>query len=267
MQPKNLLDQVTVRHGPSLYLAQFFVEAVLAAQQFGLTLSIERDAEALRALNAANRDSWHPLPTMFDPAYHDLDPKSFFWVAARNAQGEIIGTYAVRAYDWEETSLATELSARRMHYARPERDAPAGETWGTTVPEAAEIGGRIACHGGLWLKPARRHAGLAPILCHVAHALAWTTWLPDFSVTLIVTTCVRRGFADQYGFRHMKEAVMRRHSPRGDVELALCWLPRADFHGTLEAIRAQPAFTARTTETSVATVEPSRRRQGSMSLS
>jgi hypothetical protein len=267
MQHSTLLEQVTVRHGPSLFLAQFFVEAVLAAQQFGVALSIEHDAEALFALNAANRDSWHPLPTMFDPAYHDLDPKSFFWVAARNAQGELIGTYAVRTYDWQETSLAAELSGLRMHYARPERDAPAGETWATTVPEATEIGGRIACHGGLWLKPARRHAGLAPILCHVAHALAWTAWLPDFSVTFIVTSCVRRGFADQYGFRYMKEAVTRRHSPRGDVDLALCWLPRGDFRNTLEAMRAQPAFTARTTETSVATVEPSRRRQGSMSLS
>src|SRR4051794_414216 len=113
MQSATLLDQVTVKHGPALYLAQFFVEAVAAAEQFGLSLSIEHDPEDLHALNAANRDSWYPLPTMFDPAYHELDRRNFFWVAARTAKGELVGSYAVRTYDWQESSLAEELPALR----------------------------------------------------------------------------------------------------------------------------------------------------------
>ena len=57
--------------------------------------------------------------------------------------------------------------------------------------------------------------------------------------------------------------LKRQHPTTGVLILA----SRLDPAVMLEAMRAQPAFTARTMETSVATVEPSRRRQGSMSLS
>jgi hypothetical protein len=265
---RDFLDHVVVTFGPTSFLARFFIEAHEAARALDLLLTLEDDMRALCHLNAAHRSTWYRLPTIFDPEYSELGPGNALWVAARDRAGRPVAAIALRLFDWHGTSLATELNTRRMLYARPDLDAAPAERWHTEIPEAAEMSGDVFYPGALWIEPARRHTGLAPLLCHLSIALAWTTWRPSCAVSFIASKAVKRGVADQYGLRHMRDGVTCRNSPHwGDLDMSLVWLARSEFRDALERIRHHAVFTSSTTETNVAIGSPSTRRQGRMILS
>lgn len=70
--PRNLLDQITLTHGPHDLLARYFLMADAAAREWGLRLRLRSDFDALMELNRENPDSWPPLSPAFDPAHSNL---------------------------------------------------------------------------------------------------------------------------------------------------------------------------------------------------
>ena len=267
MPSRDFIDAVTINHGPTQFLARFFLDAHEAALQHGLRLTLESDIRDLLEVNERHLPHWYPLPTAFDHRLHDLDETNSVWIAARDADGTPIGVVANRSYDWDSTSLRDELHAGRLHYGRPERDAPAGEAWRTTVAAASELRGKQAYAGALWFHPDHRGTGFAYVLAHLCYALAWTMWDAEATFSFIQSKPLRRGVVGPMGLTHLEEAVTRRNSPRGDLDLHLGWTPREDYRSELEATYAQPAFVSRATETRVASFVPSGLRQGSSSRS
>jgi hypothetical protein len=267
MPTRDFIDAVTIDHGPTQFLARFFLDAHETALQHGLRLTLETDIRALLEFNETQRQHWYPLPTAFDYRLHDVDETNSVWVAARNSEGRPVGVFANRRYDWHRTNLRDELHAGRLHYGRPERDQPAGEMWRTTVPAAGELSGTQCYGGALWFHPDYRGTGLAYILAHLSYALAWTMWDAEATFSFIKSQALHRGVVGPMGLTHQEETVTRRNSPRGDLDMHLCWTPREEYRAELEATYAQPAFVSRGMETRVATLVPSGRRQGRSSRS
>jgi hypothetical protein len=267
MPTRDFIDAVTIDHGPTQFLARFFLDVHETALQYGLRITLESDIRTLLEVNERQLPNWYPLPTVFDHRYHDFDESNSVWIAARDRHGEVVGLVANRSYDWFSTDLQAELRAGRVHYARPERDAPSGEVWETTVDAAAEMRGKQVYAGALWFHPDHRGTGFPSVFAHLAFALAWTMWDADGCFSFIKSDAVRRGVVGPIGFTHYEPAVTRRHSPRGNLDMHLSWTPREEYREELEASYAQPAFISRMTETKVATFVPSRLRQGSSSRS
>jgi hypothetical protein len=223
------------------------------------------DMAALRRLNRANLASWYPLPTLFDP---ELDPgvdeSNTAWIEAADRAGGSVAAIGLRLFDWPNSDFGREFEAGRVFRSF----AGEREVWQVTAPSAALIGGRVFYPGTLWIRPDHRGRQLGGLLCHLAIALAWTKWSPDWAASVIGTRAVERGAIRQYGLRHIEWAVTCRDSPRlGNRDLVLGYLPRAEFRDEIETYLRQPLFTVRTTETSVATGSPQRVCQGRMSLS
>jgi hypothetical protein len=58
----------------------------------------------------------NPLTPNFDPRF-GYDGKDGFWVAACNADGDIVGISVGRLYDWTRTDLGTEFKSLRFSTA------------------------------------------------------------------------------------------------------------------------------------------------------
>lgn len=270
--PDYLPDQITVTQGPAELLGRFVLIAFERARRAGAYLRWHTDMERLRRTNERHLETWYVLPPMFDPRVNALDAGNAAWIEATDRAGETLGVIGLRRFDIA-TDFAVEFNARRIMYANPARDAPRGEIWRVSAPSAEAMVGTLFWPGTLWVRPDRRHSGLAALLCRLSIALGWTMWAPRFAVSMIASQAVLRGVADQYGLRHMEPAVICRNSPdRPDLDMHLAWLHEREFRGAVEAFSDDyaaglAATTPRTTETTVARRTPVGVRHGSTSLS
>jgi hypothetical protein len=269
--PLYLPDQVTVTHGPVELIGRFILQGYEAARRMGYLLSWRTDMAELCRINRLHHASWFPIATLFDPAFCALDESNSGWIEARDEDGELAAVIALRLLDWSdepETNLKIEIEAGRFFLG--ERG-----DWQVTAPSAEAIGGRVFYPGALWIHPAHRHGpGLGYLLCHLAIALAWTNWAPDFAASVVKVYALERGVASRYGMPYVEHGVFVRNSPRvGDLDLVLTWLPRREYAQSLtsyldyEMFGERSGVISRTTETSVATLSPRGRFHGSMSRS
>jgi hypothetical protein len=254
-----LPEQITVTHGPTRFIGRFVLEAYETARRLGYLLSWNSDMRELQRFNRVNLATWFPLMTLFDPDFCPVDDGNAGWVEARDRAGDIVAVIAVRLLEWPDgANFKTETEAGRVFVGTPGD----GEEWRVTAPSAEAIVGRLLYPGALWIRPDHRHRERGYLLCHLAIALGWTLWSPDFAASIIQLHAVERGVADRYGLSHVERAVHCRNSPRlGDRDMVLAWVPRAEFRAVIEAFRDQelmsaasePLATLRTTESSEAT--------------
>lgn len=236
-----LPDQITIEHGPIDRLGRYFLLLDREAQARGLSLSLHNDFAELERINAANQQSWSAITPLFDHRCGGIGPENGFWIAGRNAAGEIVATQAARLYRWFDCSLESELTSLRLFYETPMRQKQPVERCLVTAPCAREIGGRVVFSGSTWVRPDYRGQGLASILPRLSRAYAFTRWHSDITMSMVRRKLVDGGVVRAYGYTRIEYSVHWLGSAKGDLELAVVWMDRAELLADMERFMAARA--------------------------
>jgi len=224
--PRSLLDQITLVHGPHELLAQHFVMADAKARDWGVRLRLRSDFNALIELNRENRESWPPLSPAFDPVHSNLRIDSAFWLEGIDNRGDTVITEIARLFDFKNTDVVEELRALRIYYENPEPHLAAGERVEIDAPAARVVRGRTMHGGAIWVRPDWRRNGLTRIISRVCAAYALTRWDTAFTWGLVEPRLHAGGLSQAYGPHQVAEGVMLRLPFRGDLPAVLIWMSR-----------------------------------------
>jgi hypothetical protein len=224
--PRSLLDQITLVHGPRDLLARYFVMADAKAREWGVRLRLRSDFDALIELNRENRDSWPPLSPAFDPAHSNLRIDSAFWLEGIDNRGETVITEMARFFDFRNTDVVEELRSLRIYYENPEPHLAAGERFEIDAPTARVVRGRTMHGGAIWVRPDWRRNGLTRIISRVSAAYALTRWDTAFTWGLVETHLHAGGLSRAYGSFEPAVDVMLHLAFRGDLPAVLLWMGR-----------------------------------------
>jgi hypothetical protein len=230
-----LPDQITVDRGPAVLLGQFFLAADLAARERGVYLRLRHDLEGLVALNERERARWYRISPLFDPAFSAVTPDNAFWIEGCNAAGETVAAQAGRVFDWQDTTLKEEIESLRIFYADPASMAVPGEHCVVTAPSAARIGGPVVYSGSGWYRPDFRGRALSAILPRISRAYALTRWGTETTVSFVEYPLIEKGVVARYGYRRVEHALDWRQSLKGDIKMAIVWMPQAELESDVEA--------------------------------
>ena len=222
--PRSLLDQITLVHGPHDLLSRHFRMADAAARDWGLRLRLRSDFDELIELNRENRDSWPPLSPAFDPAHSNLRIDSAFWLEAIDHRGETVVTEIARLFDFKNTNLVEELRSLRIYYENPAPHLAAGERVEIDAPPATAVRGRTMHGGAIWVRPDWRRNGLTRIISRVCAAYALTRWDTAFTWGLVEPRLHAGGLSQAYGPHAVAEGVMLHLAFRGDLPAVLIWM-------------------------------------------
>jgi hypothetical protein len=230
-----LADQIAIRHGPRALLAEFFRAADIAARERGVHLTLRHDFGALVEVNERERRHWYRISPLFDPAFSAVSPENSFWIEGRNDAGETVATQACRGFQWTGTTLKDEIESLRIFYAEPARMAVPGETCVVTAPSSDRITGRVAYSGSGWYRPDFRGRQLSAILPRISRAYALARWSTDITVSFVEDVLIEKGVVARYGYRHIEHGITWRASLKGDITLAILWMPRQELVDDLRA--------------------------------
>jgi hypothetical protein len=222
--PRSLLDQITLTHGPRELLSRYFPLADAAARDWGLRLRLRSDFAALIALNRDNLDTWPPLPPIFDPAHSNLRIDASFWLEAIDDRGDTVMTEAARFFDFSDTNVVDELRSLRIYYENPSPHLAAGECIEIDAPAAMMVRGRTMHGGAVWVRPDWRRNGLVRIISRITAAYAHTRWNTGFTWGLVEPRLHALGVSRAYGPHDVAEGVMLRLAFRGDLPAVLIWM-------------------------------------------
>jgi hypothetical protein len=236
-----LPDQITIEYGPIERLGRYFLLLDKEASARGLSLSLHSDFAELERVNAANQQSWSAITPLFDHRCGGIGPENGFWIAGRNAAGEIVATQAARLYAWLDRTLESELTSLRLFYAAPMRQKQPTERCLVTAPCAREISGRVVFSGSTWVRPDYRGQGLASILPRLSRAYAFTRWYSDITMSMVRRKLVEGGVVRAYGYKRVEYSVHWLGSAKGDLELAVVWMDRAELLADMEHFMATRA--------------------------
>ncbi|HXZ00636.1 MAG TPA: hypothetical protein VEI03_11590 [Stellaceae bacterium] len=222
--PRSLLDQITLVHGPHELLGRHFMKADAAAREWGLRLRLRSDFDALMELNRENRDSWPPLPPICDPKHSDLRSDSAFWLDGLDYRGETVVTEFARFFDFKNTNVVDEIRSLRVYYEHPEPHLAAGERVEIDAPAAKVVRGRTMYGGAIWVRPDWRRNGLTRIISHICAAYGHTRWNTEFTWGFMEPRMHARGLSRAYGPHAAAEGLLVRLPFRGDLPTVLLWM-------------------------------------------
>ena len=235
-EPRSILSDITIEHGPADMLGRFFLKADTAARRRGVFLSFA-PLQELVDINRHYQETWRPLLPLFDPAAGGITPDNSFCIIGRDAKGEVVATQAARLYDWQNTSFHEEAESLRLLYADPERSKLPGETIEVTARDARRVTGRVTFAGGAWYRPDFRGRQLAPIFTRLGRACAYTRWKHEYQTSVMVEAMqARTGMAAKSGYSKMDWAVTFKGSICGPTEAIRCALVWMDADEMLSGI-------------------------------
>lgn len=221
---RNLLDQITLRHGPFDLLSRYFTTADAQAREIGLRFRLRGDFDALVELNRENRATWPALPPICDPAHSNLRIDSAFWLEGLDERGDTVVTHAARLFDLTGRSLADEIRSLRVFYETPEPHVAAGESIFIESPMASGITGRTMFAGGVWVRPDWRRFGLTRIISRVCSAYAYTRWNIAFSWGFVETRMHELGLSRAYGPYQPIDGLSFNLAWRPGIRMVLMWM-------------------------------------------
>jgi hypothetical protein len=224
---ESLNTNITVHHGPVGTIGRFFLQAEQLAHDCGVRLSFAPMA-ALVDANLANRDSWLPLISIFDPTLNDLGDDNAFCILGHNVHGDLVATQAGRLFDWTGTTLRREAESLRLFYRDGVSDARPDEWCTMSAPAAARIRGSVLFSGAAWYRPDIRGSGLSQILPRISRVLGHTRWNTNTTITMMGGGNMKRRVNVRNGYRHAEWAADMDIGPFGPMQLALLWNDTAD---------------------------------------
>lgn len=223
--PRNLLDQITLAHGPHDVLGQYFVMADDMARESGVRLRLRTDFGALMDLNRENRDTWHPLPPIYDPAHSNLRIDTAFWLDGVDDRGETVVTYFARLFDFTDSNLVDELRSLRVFYENPQIHVATGESVTIDHPRSlTHVRGRTTYGGGMWVRRDWRGCGFPKYISRICSAYAHTRWNCAYSWGFVVPRAHRLGLSRAYGPYAAVEGVTLKIGLGKDLPMMLLWM-------------------------------------------
>jgi hypothetical protein len=224
--PRRLLNQITLVHGPHDLLSRYFVIAEAAARECGVRLRLRSDFDALMELNRENRDSWPPMAPICDPEHSNLRIDSAFWLEGVDERGETVITHAARFFDFTNTNLVEEMRSLRPYYEDPAPHLAAGEYIDVSAaPSARTVVGRTMYGGAVWVRPEWRRHGLTKIVPRISRAYAHTRWHTDFTWGLVELKQHAFGLSRAYGPYNATDRVVQRLAFRAsETPATLLWM-------------------------------------------
>lgn len=167
----------------------------------------------------------------FHPDCSDLRPEKAFWIIGRDWEGTVAHSQAMRLDDLSNKNLAEHLESLRACFADPNVKAGPGSWCSCHAPTASNITGLVAYRGDMWLREDFRGRGLMAFIGHIAFALAWAKWSPDFIYALVADWYIEKRVADRCGYVHREPhgSVLRLPEQGIDDDDWLVWLTRDDL--------------------------------------
>lgn len=230
-EPRPLLSDIRIEHGPVDLLGRFFLKADTAARQRNVSLSFAPLQELVET-NRRNSDTWRPLLPLFDPAAGGATQQDSFCIVGRDPRGEVVATQAARLYRWDGTSFHEEAESLRLFYADPAQLRRPREKVEVTAPAAKKITGRVVFAGGAWYRPDYRGRQLAQILTRISRAYAYTLWQHDYHTSIMAEEVCKGGMPERSGYTKVDWAVMLKRTvvhPEGEVRCGLTWMDSSEF--------------------------------------
>src|SRR5262245_49608812 len=230
---QTLFSQIALRYGPAGVLGRTIMATEQLALGKGVRLSFATGPELL-AINEANRATWLPLISVFDPRFNALGDGNAFFILGRDAAGDVIACQAGRLYDWERTSVKQECEELTMFYRDPNTMKLPGEEWTVSALAAKGISGRVAFSGAAWYRRDYRGVGLVEWLPRLSRALAKGLWDTDVTVTVMAENNVKKGVYPRNGYSNAEWAVEAVNGRMGTLRYALLWSKSAEMIEDLE---------------------------------
>lgn len=168
-----------------------------------LDLSVETDPFRLREIHGANVASDAKTAPNHDIAMGPL-PTDWRWFHVKEPDGRTAATSAVRLYDWGTTNAKLEVESRRAFSSF----ADVRERISCAVPpEAAEVTGRVAHSGALWIRPDRRRPQGGNAQVRIVRIMSmfnrfWAAWYGDVDWiwSLADRALADKGKVSEYGY-------------------------------------------------------------------
>lgn len=240
--PRSLLDQITLVHGPHELLGRYFSLADEQVREIGLRLRLRGDFDGLMEVNREHRDSWSEMLPICDPAHSNLRIDSAFWLEGIDQRGETVLTHAVRFFNFTDTNVLEEIKALRIYYENPAPHIAQGERVDVDAPRAAVVRGRTMYGGAIWVHPEWRRFGLTRIIVRICSAYAHTRWNTAFTWGFMDPRLQEMGLARAYGPYHTSDRITASlaYAP-GPKQRLLLWMTTDMMLADLTAIVAQAA--------------------------
>jgi hypothetical protein len=219
--PRDVFEGLTIEHGPPALLGRFFLRAEALVEACGVTLEFA-PMLALLEVNKANRNSWLPLISIFDPTWSDLHADNAFCILGRDRTGRVVATQAGRLLDLTGSSFGSACEDLTLFYRDPSEALP-GERCTASAPEAWTIGGRVLFSGAAWYHPSLRGAGLSRVLPRLSRAYGHTRWATNHTVTMMGEANMARRVNERNGYRHAAWSIDIAGSHYGTARMALLW--------------------------------------------
>ncbi len=190
-----------------MLLADAAVALRHAVEGMGYRLLISNDFDKLAAVRMQYRGS--KIAPFFDPTVNAGLEKRGFWMAAEDANGDIVGLQAFRL-DIAEPSLADwalgwhmGLYLKRGELAIPREISPPKNS----ISE--RVSGRVVYHGEVWIGSTARGKGLLDVLPRLGIFLTMIKWQPDAMWGLIGCSMATRGQVVRLGYSHMERGFLQ----------------------------------------------------------
>lgn len=229
-----LLREITIEHGPPDLLGRLFLRAEEEVRRRGLTLSFGTFDELMQ-VNRANRATWLPMISTFDPDYCDLGPDRAFCIFGRNAAGDVVTTQAGRYWNLD-ASVYELYTSLKFFYDDPARHAAPGEACRVSVEATKSMRGRVAFTGGVWYRPDYRGLEMPRYLSRIARAYAYTRWNTDYSLGACSEAVMKTRMPQLVGHTNHAWSVETVKNPKvGDIRMALFWMNTQEMLGELSS--------------------------------
>lgn len=219
----SLLAKLAFQYGPAELLSRFFLKAIQAVNQRGLSLHVGNFTQ-LEEVNEANREHWRPLFPSFSPTTGGVDNADGFVIFGIDQKGRVRATQAARLFHWPQSNLANELTSLRLMYSNPHL-MPEGEECEVidkTMP--GTVKGRVSLGGAIWYHPDYRGKQFAELFPRLTRAYALATYNTEHHLGFFAPDAVKRGIPQSCGFREDGATMIMRNSasyPDKDVTMSI----------------------------------------------
>lgn len=176
------------------------------AEEFGVTLTVHGD---FAAFEQVDREGWHTFQ-----AYTNRHTHASRGIALIVKDGNTpIATYACALYD-AHPDMATIIDGRGFYDdGTPDRFQivdPSCRQWFEAMR------GRVACSGGIWVKPAYRKTDLSstlvPLFPILGRAIAVECWRADHVFAIMPEDVVKKRIASRYRLSFMEPGLEWTHA-------------------------------------------------------
>ena len=213
--------------------AQIFATALQIFNQFELTIEIGSDFNQYRSLLLKHRPQ-QPLGPPFDPEIHELNAQNAFWLVAKDRDGRVVHTQAMRVLNLQSTTLADHLrgSFRSFPPVGPDIDLAASRY--RAGLSAQKISVVVCYHGELWMDDtvgAFRGRGLSAVLGRFAFLTGLMRLSPDYIFGSVALPVIFKGLAERLGYMHTEPSCIRWRQNDSDrlLEGFMVWMSRDDL--------------------------------------